>query len=149
MEMNLIPRLLITLFLIAAAVPLVTLQDGNAAADQQQSQSHSSGNAPENKFRRVGKPLRDQYIVVLKDNTRPEDVEFVANQLLARHHGNTRSVYRHTIKGFSIQMTEAAAMALSEESRAALRERIRVDMPIAEDGSISLVARAWAVRGER
>lgn len=126
--MNLIPRLLITLFLIAAAVPLVTLQDGNAAADQQQSQSHSSGNAPENKFRRVGKPLRDQYIVVLKDNTRPEDVEFVANQLLARHHGNTRSVYRHTIKGFSIQMTEAAAMALSEEPAVAY---------VQEDGIIS------------
>jgi SAM-dependent methyltransferase len=41
------------------------------------------------------------------------------------------------------------AMALGEDSRAALRERIRAALPIAADGSISLVARAWAVRSER
>jgi SAM-dependent methyltransferase len=41
------------------------------------------------------------------------------------------------------------AMALSEDRRAALRERIRANLPIAADGSIPLVARAWAVRGER
>lgn len=41
------------------------------------------------------------------------------------------------------------AMSLSEERRAALRERIRADLPYAPDGSIPLVARAWAVRGDR
>jgi SAM-dependent methyltransferase len=41
------------------------------------------------------------------------------------------------------------AMFLSEERRAMLRERIRASLPIALDGSISLVARAWAVRGVR
>jgi ubiquinone/menaquinone biosynthesis C-methylase UbiE len=40
-------------------------------------------------------------------------------------------------------------MALSEERRAALRERIRAGLPCALDGSIPLVARAWAVRGVR
>jgi len=39
------------------------------------------------------------------------------------------------------------AMSLSESSRAALRERIRAALPFALDGSIPLVARAWAVRG--
>ena len=39
------------------------------------------------------------------------------------------------------------AMALSDERRAALRERIRAGLPFAIDGSIPLVARAWAVRG--
>jgi SAM-dependent methyltransferase len=39
------------------------------------------------------------------------------------------------------------AMSLDEERRAALRERIRSRLPIDEDGSISLIARAWAVRG--
>ena len=38
------------------------------------------------------------------------------------------------------------AMSLSEERRAALRERIRAGLPIAPDGSIHLIARAWAVR---
>jgi SAM-dependent methyltransferase len=39
------------------------------------------------------------------------------------------------------------AMSLSEERRAVLRERIRGQLPIAGDGSIELMARAWAVRG--
>lgn len=41
------------------------------------------------------------------------------------------------------------AMALDEAARAALREHIRARLPIAADGSIALVARAWAVRGTR
>ena len=39
------------------------------------------------------------------------------------------------------------AVSLSVERRAALRERIRDTLPFASDGSIPLVARAWAVRG--
>lgn len=41
------------------------------------------------------------------------------------------------------------AMSLSEERRAALRDRIRANLPCGDDGSIALVARAWAVRGRR
>ncbi len=41
------------------------------------------------------------------------------------------------------------AMSLSEERREALREHIRARLPIALDGSISLIARAWAVKGVR
>jgi SAM-dependent methyltransferase len=40
-------------------------------------------------------------------------------------------------------------MALSDERRAALCERIRAGLPFSIDGSIPLVARAWAVRGRR
>jgi SAM-dependent methyltransferase len=39
------------------------------------------------------------------------------------------------------------AMSLAEESRAVLRERIRSGLPTQPDGSIHLIARAWAVRG--
>jgi SAM-dependent methyltransferase len=39
------------------------------------------------------------------------------------------------------------AASLSEERRLALRERIRAGLPFALDGSIPLIARAWAVRG--
>jgi hypothetical protein len=38
-------------------------------------------------------------------------------------------------------------MLLSDEQRDALRERVRARLPIAADGSIDLIARAWAVRG--
>jgi len=41
------------------------------------------------------------------------------------------------------------AMSLSEADRARLRERIREKLPVKPDGSIELVARAWAVRGTR
>lgn len=41
------------------------------------------------------------------------------------------------------------AMALSAERRTALREHLRVRLPFAADGSLALVARAWAVRGVR
>jgi SAM-dependent methyltransferase len=39
------------------------------------------------------------------------------------------------------------AMSLSEEQRARLRERLYNSLPFALDGSIPLLARAWAVRG--
>lgn len=39
------------------------------------------------------------------------------------------------------------AMSLPQTSRAELRDRIRSRLPFAPDGSIALVARAWAVRG--
>lgn len=40
-------------------------------------------------------------------------------------------------------------LSLSGERRAALRERLRATLPTAPDGSIPLVARAWAARGRR
>jgi SAM-dependent methyltransferase len=39
------------------------------------------------------------------------------------------------------------AMSLTEDHRTALRDRLREMLPILPDGSIDLVARAWAVRG--
>ncbi|HUS13718.1 MAG TPA: SAM-dependent methyltransferase, partial [Chloroflexia bacterium] len=40
-------------------------------------------------------------------------------------------------------------MALPEDRRATLRERLRATLPTEPDGSIALIARAWAVRGRR
>jgi hypothetical protein len=37
--------------------------------------------------------------------------------------------------------------SLGEEQRSALRETLRARLPTADDGTISLTARAWAVRG--
>jgi len=41
------------------------------------------------------------------------------------------------------------AMSLDEERRSALRERIRSALPFEKDGSIHLIARAWAVRARK
>ncbi len=43
----------------------------------------------------------------------------------------------------------AYTMGLTDDRRAALRERLRATLPFAADGSVPLVARAWAVRGVR
>jgi hypothetical protein len=43
----------------------------------------------------------------------------------------------------------AYVMALDEGRRVALRERLRASVPSQRDGSIALIARAWAVRGVR
>ena len=41
----------------------------------------------------------------------------------------------------------AYVMSLDERRRGILRDRVRELLPVAEDGTIGLVARAWAVRG--
>jgi SAM-dependent methyltransferase len=41
------------------------------------------------------------------------------------------------------------AATLDDERRAALRERIRQRLPMASDGTIRLIARAWAARGRK
>ncbi|HEX7778494.1 MAG TPA: class I SAM-dependent methyltransferase [Vicinamibacterales bacterium] len=41
------------------------------------------------------------------------------------------------------------AMSLTADRRDVLRERIRSSLPIADDGALHLIARAWAVRGQR
>jgi len=43
----------------------------------------------------------------------------------------------------------AYAMSLPAPRRDALRDAVRSSLPIADDGSISLIARAWAVKGRR
>ena len=40
-------------------------------------------------------------------------------------------------------------MSLDEARRGAFRDRIQSNLPMAEDGSIHLIARAWAVRGRK
>lgn len=44
-------------------------------------------------------------------------------------------------------LAPAYAMSLEEAQRLALREELRARLPVAADGSIALVARAWAVTG--
>jgi SAM-dependent methyltransferase len=46
-----------------------------------------------------------------------------------------------------VGMAPAYAVALDEPARGRLRERLRATLPTEPDGSIQLIARAWAVRG--
>jgi hypothetical protein len=38
-------------------------------------------------------------------------------------------------------------MSLPASQRAAVRDAVRSSVPLARDGSISMIARAWAVKG--
>ena len=108
-------RLFFAVLLVTLAVPFITWHVGSAQDNVPATPSQAQSKDKIGKFYRAAKPVRDQYIVVLKDDIRGEDVESVTNELLSRHRGQTRHVYTHAIKGFSIQMPEAAAIALSRE----------------------------------
>ena len=81
-------RLLIAIMMIAATVPLIAWRSGSA---QSNTPDHPSSQAQDprhrGKFRRAAKPIREQYIVVLKRETPGAEVEPVTNNLLARHGG--------------------------------------------------------------
>ena len=65
-----------------------------------------------NKFRRTNadKKMPDEYIVVLKDNTDPDNESI----RLSRNFGGVRGhVFRRALKGFSVHLTEAQAQRLS------------------------------------
>jgi hypothetical protein len=68
---------------------------------------------PPKKFNRVTKPVPDQYIVVLNEEALDRGVAEAAAGLARSYGGTVGFVYQSAIKGFSIRMTEAAAVALS------------------------------------
>jgi subtilisin family serine protease len=65
------------------------------------------------KFRKSARAIPDQYIVVLKDDVPGMDNSSVATDLARAHGGVIKHIYEHAIKGFSIQLPESAAIALS------------------------------------
>jgi hypothetical protein len=69
--------------------------------------------------RRVSKPLRDRYIVVLQPGEDPDAVGF-ESALLRR--GRLRHVFRHAARGFAIELPEPAALALANDPRVAYVE---------------------------
>ena len=112
--------LTIVVFLIGlslAASPLFTGGQGHAQRTNQ------------GKFRRSHQAIHNQYVVVLKDEVARQDVPSVVSQLALAHGGLTSHIYQHALKGFSIQLPEAAAIALSKNPQ--------VDY-VAEDGLVSI-----------
>ena len=91
---------------------------------------HGHAQNAKGKFRRTPKAIANQYVVVLKDEVPSGDVVSVATQLALAHGGVPTHIYQHALKGFSIQVPEAAALALSNNPR--------VDY-VAEDGQATAV----------
>jgi subtilisin family serine protease len=85
--------------------------------------------AQEPKFRHTENAIPNQYIVVLKPETTSSLISSTTQSLAATYGGQVGFVYEHALKGFSIQMNEAAAIALSNNPL--------VDY-VAEDGEVSI-----------
>lgn len=62
-------------------------------------------------FYRAERPVPGQYIVVLNET---DDVDGVARRLAAEQGGTLNHIYRTAIKGFAIQASEQAAIAISK-----------------------------------
>jgi subtilisin family serine protease len=61
--------------------------------------------------------IPNQYIVVLKGDVSVAGVDATADELVSRVGGTRQHVYRHALKGFSAEMSAAAAAALASDPR--------------------------------
>jgi subtilisin family serine protease len=74
------------------------------------------------KLHRKPNKIQNNYIVVLDDSVVGEKgpysiAPFVANDMAGRYRGKLKHIYQHALNGFSIEMSEADAEALSEDFR--------------------------------
>src|SRR5690242_3154693 len=69
------------------------------------------------KFRRTQNALLNSYVVVLKDDIPGRDVAATASQLALGAGGVPKHVYQYALKGFAVDLPEAAAIALSHNPR--------------------------------
>lgn len=97
-------KLLYSLALIAAVAFLIP---------QFPSHAQKSPDKPVTKFRKAKKPIKNEYIVVLRNDIPKGDVEPMANALARLHGGRLMGVFQHALKGFGIRLPEAAAKALA------------------------------------
>jgi N-acetylneuraminic acid mutarotase len=94
--------------LLALAVGLGACQEYSSviAPSDEQAAALSVG-------RKSGEPIPGQYIVVFRGG--PRDVHSVAKALVGKHAGKLKHTYHAALKGMSIQLSEAAATALSQD----------------------------------
>lgn len=71
------------------------------------------GQAPDAKFRKGSRVVSGQYIVTFKDDTPRDQIAASAKEFASLHGGRILFIYEDAIKGFAVEMPEAAAIALS------------------------------------
>ena len=108
---------------------LVAIALAGLVASSLLSGGESHAQKGKNKFRRAKKPIHNSYVVVLKDEIPADEVDSLSSQMAYSHAGVARHVYKAALKGFSVELAEPAAMALSNDPR--------VDY-VEEDGIVSI-----------
>jgi subtilisin family serine protease len=89
--------------------------------------SPTRSQGPRGRVLKKANKIQNSYIVMLNDSVVGEKGAFsiapyVADDLASRHRGKVQYIYKHAINGFSVQMSEADAEALSQDFRVALVE---------------------------
>lgn len=88
------------------------------------------GKSPDAKFLKGSRVVPGQYIVTLKDDTPRDKIAASAKQFVSIHGGRILFIYEDAIKGFAVEMPEAAAIALSRNPQVE---------QVAENGYCSIV----------
>ena len=79
--------------------------------------------AGDGQIKRVGKPVAGRYIILLEDSLNPH-VDRIADEFSVRFRGTTRFRWVDAVRGFSISIPEAAALAISRDPRVKLVEEV-------------------------
>jgi subtilisin family serine protease len=111
------PRFFILLFAVAFFA---------FGASPSMTQGQSQG--PKAKLHKVDKKIAGQYIVVLAADVDWKDIRRVADDLTDMYGGKIKHVYKSALKGFSVEISDAAALEMSEDPRVEY---------VAEDGEVS------------
>jgi len=132
-------RFLVALFLVVATVPFITTGGRTAASNnqpkpaQQPAQAINDESRP--RFHKTAKPVKGQYIVVLRPDTNARDLKSLARDYALSYTGIPKHIYQHAIKGFSMQMSEESAMALSHDPQVAyVEEDAEVELATTQSG---------------
>ena len=97
---------------IALLLPVITLLPGTSNVTGQ------GETVPGSKFFRSENPVPNQYLVIFRDNLESADQLVTANALTQQHGGQVlQCPYEAGVNGFSVQTSEAIALALSEDAR--------------------------------
>jgi hypothetical protein len=73
--------------------------------------------AGEGQVRRSPNAVKNEYIVVLNDDTPRDSIPGIARQLAAQHGGSLQRVWQDALKGFFIRMNEGQALGLSHNPK--------------------------------
>ncbi|MGH9853706.1 MAG: S8 family serine peptidase, partial [Blastocatellia bacterium] len=94
------------------------------------------------KLRKHASAIANRYIVVLRDeavdfSARETAVAEIGDSLVAAYGAQIERTYKHALNGYAMEMTEAQALALSQDPRVAYVEEdaeVRVEPFVAESG---------------
>jgi Tol biopolymer transport system component len=92
------------------------------------------------RFRKHDGAIHDNYIVVFNESVPPARVSALAAQLAQAHRGTVGFTYESALRGFSVQMSEAQAMALSHNPHVAF-----VEQDVLVEGAATQPAAPWGL----